>query len=233
MSDREVAVIVGTGPGLSASLARLFAKEGMAVAVAARNTDKLADLAAETGARTYACDAVDAAAVDGLFDAVTTDLGTPNLVVYNASRRVRGPFVEVDPAEVQAAIMTTGFGAFVVGQAAAKRMLEAGSGTILFTGASAGMKGFPHSAAFAMGKFAQAGLVESMARELQPENIHVAEIAIDGGIHTAERAQAMSDRGPDALLMPDAIAETYLHIHRQHRSAWTSFVALRPWVEKF
>jgi NAD(P)-dependent dehydrogenase (short-subunit alcohol dehydrogenase family) len=233
MSQGEVAVVVGAGSGLSASLARRCAADGMAVALAARDADKLADLAAETGARTYVCDADRPDEVTALFDAVVTDLGVPHLAVYNASRRVRGPFVEVDPEDVRAALITSCFGGFLVGQAAARRMVPEGRGTILFTGASAGMKGFPQSASFAMGKFGLRGLAESMARELQPSNIHVAYINIDGGILSPQRASAAAERGEDSMLDPDAIAETYLQLHRQHRSAWSFLVELRPWLERF
>jgi NAD(P)-dependent dehydrogenase (short-subunit alcohol dehydrogenase family) len=229
----ETALIIGTGAGLSASLARLFAKEGMRVAVAARKTDKLAALCAETGARAYACDASKPKDVDSLFAAITRDLASPDIVVYNASYRTRGPLVELDPAEVEKALMVTCYGGFLVGQAAAKAMLARGSGSILLTGASASVKGYVNSAPFAMGKFGLRGLAQSMARELAPKNIHVAHFIIDGGIEAADGDPRGGGRGPDALLKPDAIAQSYLDIHRQHRSAWTWEMELRPWVETF
>jgi NAD(P)-dependent dehydrogenase (short-subunit alcohol dehydrogenase family) len=227
---REVALIVGAGKGLSAALARLCAKEGMAVGIAARNADKLADLARESGAKAYACDAGEAAQVDRLFADVARDLGEPDLVVFNASARVRGPVAELDAAAVQRAIHITCFAGFLVGQAAAKRMLKRGSGSIQFTGASASVKGYVNSATFAMGKFGLRGLAQSMARELAPKNIHVAHFVIDGGIAADVRA---NDGAPDRWLDPNAIAQSYLHVHRQHRSAWTWEVELRPWVENF
>lgn len=235
MAKQETALIVGAGRGLSASLARLFAAEGMRVALAARNTDKLAGIAAETGAKAYACDAADPASVAALFESVTADIGAPDIVVYNASNRGgRGPVTTLDPEAVRNALMITAFGGFLVAQAAAKRMIPAGGGTILLTGASASVKGYPNSSSFAMGKFALRGLAQSLARELQPQNIHVGHFVIDGGIAlldgTDERAAA---RGVDGLLNPDAIAQAYLQLHRQHRSAWTWEVELRPWVEKF
>ena len=230
MANEEVAVIVGGGPGLSASLTRLFAKEGMMVAIAARNPGKLSSLANETGARAYRCDAVVPEEVDQLFGAVAGDLGDPNLVVFNASQRIRGPITELEPEGVKEAILVTCFGGFLVGQAAARRMLHAGRGTILFTGASASVKGYANSATFAMGKFGLTGLTQSMARELQPQNIHVAQIVIDGGIASPKRDSA---RGEDTWLDPAHIAETYLHLHRQHRSSWASHIELRPWTEKF
>jgi NAD(P)-dependent dehydrogenase (short-subunit alcohol dehydrogenase family) len=226
----ETALIVGVGQGLSASLARLFAREKMAVALAARNAGKLDALAKETGARVYDCDATDAAGVARLFERVDKDFGGAlDIAVYNASRHGRGPVTELDPAAVRDAIMVLCYGGFLVAQQAAKRMLQRGHGTILLTGASASVKGYAQSSLFAMGKFGLRGLAQSLARELAPQNIHVAHFVIDGGIRSASRTSEV----PDALLSPDAIAETYLAIHRQNRTAWTWEVELRPWVEKF
>ena len=233
MAQEEIALIVGSGPGLSASVARLFSKEGMKVALAARNTGKLADLVKEIDGRAYACDASSPKDVASLFESARKDMGDPTLVVYNASGRVRGPIAELDPEAVRQTILVTCYGGFLVGQAAAKRMIQAGRGTILFTGASASVKGYANSAAFAMGKLGLTGLVQSMARELQPQNIHVAQVVIDGGICNPSRPERATSRGPDGCLDPDAIAQTYLHLHRQHRSAWASQVELRPWSEKF
>jgi NAD(P)-dependent dehydrogenase (short-subunit alcohol dehydrogenase family) len=233
MAQQEIALIVGSGPGLSASLARLCRKEGMKVIVAARHTQKLNKLVEEVDGRAYLCDASSPKDVANLFESIARDVGDPNLVVYNASGRVRGPITELDPDAVRQSILVTCYGGFLVGQAAAKRMVRAGSGTILFTGASASVKGYANSAAFAMGKMGLTGLVQSMARELQPQNIHVAQVVIDGGICDPARPERATARGPDGCLDPDAIAETYLHLHRQHRSTWASHVELRPWVEKF
>jgi NAD(P)-dependent dehydrogenase (short-subunit alcohol dehydrogenase family) len=228
----ETALIVGTGAGLSASLARLFHKEGMRVALASRRTDKLAALCAETAARAYACDAAKREDVEKLFAAVATDIGVPDLVVYNPSARARGPIAELDPDQVLNALLVSCYGGFLVGQQATRAMLKAGHGSILFTGASASVKGYARSAPFAMGKFGLRGLAQSMARELGPQNIHVAHFVIDGGIRQPGDTRGQ-DRGPDGLLEPDAIAANYLHVHRQHRSAWTAEVELRPWVENF
>jgi NAD(P)-dependent dehydrogenase (short-subunit alcohol dehydrogenase family) len=227
----RTALIVGAGSGLSASLARLFAKNGMKVALAARSVDKLAPLASETGALVVACDASQEKEVDALFAAVDSKLGAPDVVVYNASGRSRGPFVELVAADVEKALRVSAFGGFLVAQQAVRRMLPKGEGAILFTGASASVKGYAQSAPFAMGKFALRGLAQSMARELSPRGIHVAHFVIDGGIRS-ERRPPQADK-PDALLDPDAIAQSYLHILQQPRSAWTWEVELRPWVENF
>jgi NAD(P)-dependent dehydrogenase (short-subunit alcohol dehydrogenase family) len=232
MSDKAIALIVGVGDGLSASLARRCARDGMQVALAARNPAKLTALAAATKARTYACDVAKPGDVAALFSALARDLGTPELVVFNPSARARGPIVELNPAEVEKALLISCYGGFLVGQAAAKLMLAAGRGSIQFTGASASVKGYALSAPFAMGKFGLRGLAQSMARELAPKNIHVAHFVIDGGIRSANDSRA-AERGQDGMLDPDAIADSYLHVHRQHRSAWTWEVELRPWVEKF
>ncbi len=226
----ENALIVGAGEGLSAALARLFHAEGMQVALAARDTDKLAALARDVSARTVACDAADPGQVAALFDTLDGAGAVPELVVYNPSRRVRGPVAELDPEAVRESLMVTCYGGFLVARQAARRMLERGGGSILFTGASASVKGYPESACFAMGKFGLRGLAQSMARELQPRNVHVAHFVIDGGI--ARRGREGGGREDD-LLDPDAIAASYLHVHRQHRSAWTFEVELRPWVERF
>src|SRR3954447_16252711 len=227
----NTALIVGAGEGLSASLARLFSGEGFRVALAARRIEKLGALCSETGARAFACNAADADEVEGLFGAVERELGAPDVVVYNASARARGAFVDLVPTEVAQAIAVSAFGGFLVAQQAVKRMLPAKHGAILFTGASASVKGYPQSAPFAMGKFALRGMAQSMARELSPSGIHVAHVVVDGGIESARRAPA-ADK-PDSLLDPDAIAQTYLHLIHQPRSAWAWEVELRPWVEKF
>jgi short-subunit dehydrogenase len=228
----ETALIVGAGPGLSASLARLCAKDGMKVAIAARNIDKLAGLASETGAELHQCDAGDIDSVAALFAATDKTIGTPNLVVYNPSSRVRGAITDCDPAETRDAINITCFGAFLVAQQAAKRMLERGSGSILFSGASAGVKGYPRSSVFAMGKFGLRGLCQSLARELHPQGIHIGHFVIDGGIRAEHRPERHDD-GTDTMLDPDAIAESYMHLHKQHRSSWAWEIEVRPWKETF
>ncbi len=224
------ALIIGAGTGLSASLARLFAAKGLDLALAARATGKLAALAAETGASLHACDAADQGQVAALFAALDAQ-GAPDVVVYNPSARVRGPFIELDPQAVARAVQVTAIGAFFVAQEAVKRMQPAGHGAVLFTGASAGVKGYAQSAPFAMGKFALRGLAQSMARELHPDGIHVGHFVVDGGIRSAARKDAPDS--PDSLLDPDAIAESYWHFLQQDRSVWAWEIELRPWVERF
>jgi len=225
------ALIVGAGSGLSASLARALTREGLTVSLAARSTDVLASLVRETGARALPCDASKHSDVERLFNELDAASGPPDVVIYNASFRTRGSLAELDPGDVERALAVTAFGAFLVAQQAVRRMLPRKMGAILFTGASAGVKGYPQSAPFAMGKFALRGLAQSMARELHPQGIHVAHIVVDGGIRSGRRAEPPDQ--PESLLDPDAIAETYLHLIRQPRSAWSWEVEVRPWVEKF
>ena len=227
----NTALIVGAGSGLSAALARALAKDGIKVALAARSTGDLDSLVKETGARAYACDASERAQVDKLFSDVDAALGAPDVVIYNASFRTRGPFVELDPADVEKSLAVTAYGAFLVAQQAARRMLPHKHGAIMLTGASAGVKGYPQSAPFAMGKFALRGLAQSMARELSPQGIHVAHVVVDGGIRSDRRPEP-ADK-PDSLLDPDAIAASYLHLLTQPQSAWSWEIEVRPWVEKF
>ena len=231
MANYRTALIVGAGSGLSASLARLFSENGMKVALAARSTDKLAGLVKETGAAAFACDASQRADVERLFASAEGRLGALDVVVYNASFRTRGPFVDLDPAEVEKAIAVSAFGGFLVAREAARRMLPRGEGAILFTGASASVKGYAQSVPFAMGKFALRGLAQSLARELSPRGIHVAHFVIDGGIRSERRPPAPDK--PDALLDPDAIAASYWGVLQQPRNAWTWEMELRPWVENF
>lgn len=224
------ALIVGTGSGISASVARALLKDGSAVALAGRSIANKALPGLEAATR-HTCDATRPEDVARLFDDLDRAKRTPEFVLYNASARVRGPFLDLDPKAVAEALAVTAYGAFLVAQEAAKRMVPKGAGAIFFTGASASVKGYAQSAPFALGKFAVRGLAQSMARELQPLGLHVAHFVIDGAVASSERPG--DPARPDAMLHPDAIAETYLAVLNQPRSAWSTEVELRPWVEKF
>jgi NAD(P)-dependent dehydrogenase (short-subunit alcohol dehydrogenase family) len=249
-SVQDVALIIGGGPGISASCARLFSREGMRVAVAARNPDKsaLQNLEKTHGVRRYACDASDPAAVAQLFQDVVRDLGAPTLLVHNIDGRVAGIFgkkiTEADPSLAFDTLRNSAFSAFLVGQQAARLMREnpananGARGTIIFTNASAALKGFPSSGAFAMACHAKSGLAQSMARELMPQGIHVANVPIDAAIGWTQEDGSRAHRRAgttvdDNMADPDRIAETYLQLHRQHRSTWAYEIVLRPWLEKW
>jgi NAD(P)-dependent dehydrogenase (short-subunit alcohol dehydrogenase family) len=225
------ALIVGAGLGISASVARCLAALGVKVALAARDVQKLAPLLQDSGTQAFKVDASDPASVAQLFNDVCARMREPEIVLYNAAARVQGPLAELDPGAVQRALAVTAFGGFLVTQQAAKLMLPRGRGAILLTGATASVKGFAHSAAFAMGKFALRGLAQSAAREFGPRGIHVAHFIIDGAVRAAHREDP-ADK-PDSTLDPDAIAQAYLDVLRQPRSAWSQEMELRPWVERF
>jgi NAD(P)-dependent dehydrogenase (short-subunit alcohol dehydrogenase family) len=229
----KTALIVGAGSGISAAFARALHVDGYKIALAARDTGKLAALAKDMSASTMAVDAASPDSVAALFAEADRALGQLGLVLYNASYRTRGPFLDLDPGEVAKSLAVTAYGGFLVGQQAAKRMVARGEGAIFFTGASASVKGYAQSAPFAMGKFALRGLAQSMARELQPKGIHIAHFVIDGGVRNAERGRPGDAAAPDSLLDPDAIAQTYMAVLKQARSAWSLEVELRPWVERF
>ncbi|MDI4655248.1 SDR family NAD(P)-dependent oxidoreductase [Xanthobacter autotrophicus] len=228
----ETAVIVGAGKGLSAALARRLAKDGFRVVLVARDVEKLAALVAETGGHAISADAQSPPAVEAMFAEVDRTFGTPDLVVFNAATRYRGPIEVLDPVDVMDTYAVGAYAGFVTAQAAARRMLQRGTGSIFFTGATASVKSMPHSVPFAMAKFALRALAQGLARELGPRGIHVAHFIIDGGIASSWATQGEAGP-PDKWLDPAAIAETYLAVHRQHRSAWTSEMELRPWVETF
>lgn len=225
------ALIIGAGPGISASLARRLHKIGLQVGLAARDVEKLRPLAQETAAGVFAVDASRPDAMAQLFIDMERQVAEPDVVIYNASSRVPGPLASVDPAAVEKAVAITAFGAFLAAQQAARRMEPKGHGAIFFTGASAGTKGFAQSAAFAMGKFGLRGLAQSAARELGPKGIHVAHFNIDGGVRSSRRPDPGDQ--PDSTLDPDAIAQTYVDILAQPRSAWSHDIDLRPWTERF
>ncbi|KXU33855.1 oxidoreductase [Sphingobium sp. 22B] len=227
----KTALVVGTGPGIGTSVARALSAAGARVAVAARNSERLSSLAQEIGGAAFAVDATDAASVAALFDDVDRSIGIPEVVLFNAAGRVRGPVTDIDPGQVRHAIEVSAYGGFLVLQQAARRLVPLGHGAILLTGATASVKGFANSSGFAIGKFGLRGLAQSAARELAPKGIHVAHFVIDGGVRSAGRPDPTG--APDSTLDPDAIADAYLAVLAQHRSAWSWEVELRPWVEPF
>jgi len=227
----STALIVGAGPGISASVAQLLVAEGVVVALAARNLAKVEALSQAIGAHAFHVDASDEQSVATLFDDVEAGIGAPDIVIYNASARARGEITALHPEDVRSALSVTAFGGFLVAQQAARRMVRQKKGAILFTGATASIKGFAQSAAFAMGKFALRGLAQSLARELGPKGIHVAHFIIDGGVRSELRPE--SQQHPDSMLNPDDIAQTYMDVIRQPRNAWTHEVDVRPWTESF
>ena len=229
-----IAIIIGAGQGLSASLAHKLHDRGHKLVLAARDTDKLSDLQKATDATLVTCDAAIPADMEQVFSAADALEGAIEIAIYNPSQRVRGGITELDPEAVKSAILTTSYGAFLMAQQAAKRMIPEGSGTILFTGASAGVKGYPNSSTFAIGKFGLRGLAQSLARELHPQGIHIGHFVIDGGIRNPNRPERIDAAGnPDSMLDPDAIADSYMHFIDQPRSTWAWEIELRPWVETF
>jgi len=240
MDKHQVAVVVGAGPGLGYALGRRFACAGMHVAMAARNLARLEPLAFECSGvqhqgRPYVCDATDEAAVDELFRRVREELGEPDVVVYNAGTFVPGGILETSAAEFERCWRVGCLGGFHVARAAARRMLAKAEprGTILFTGATASLRGSAGFHNLAVGKFGLRALAQSMARELHPKGIHVAHVIIDGRIRPPDGAVGGETLPRERMLEADAIAESYYQLHCQARSAWTQELDLRPWVEKF
>jgi len=232
----STAIVVGVGGGLGWHLVKRFAASGMAVAMAARNEDKLNRLLSadpQEKVRPYACDVADRSSVERLFEAVARDLGSPDLVVFNAGAFTPGSILEIDPVEFERCWRVGCFGGFLVGRLAARAMVQKGAGTILFTGATASLRGSARFANLAVPKFGIRALAQSMARELGPEGIHVGHVIIDGQIQSERYRELAAELGPDAMLSPDAIAEAFYQLHIQQRSAWTFELDLRPWVERF
>jgi len=228
------AVVVGAGPGLGAAVARRARREGLAVVISSRSAERLQPLAKELGATAIACDATKEADVEGLFSAVSAEYGTPQLVVYNAGAFIAKSILDLTARDFEEGWRAGCFGGFLVGRAAARLMTPAGQGTILMTGATASLRGAANFAGFAVGKFGLRALAQSMARELAPKGVHVAHVIVDGMIEAEHRAgRKRGENPPDALLDPNAIAESYWQLHRQPRSAWTHELDLRPWSEKF
>lgn len=236
MAVGRTAIVVGVGPGLGWALVRRFADAGMTVAMAARRKDKLERLLAETplpAARVFACDATEKSEVEQLFEQVDHDLGAPDLVVFNAGTFEPGSVVDIEPANFERCWRVGCLAGFLTGRAAARRMVRQGRGSILFTGATASLRGSANFANLTVPKFGLRAVAQSMARELGPKGVHVAHVIIDGQIASDRYQHLESQRGPDSLLQPDAIAEMYFQLHLQPRSAWTFELDLRPWVEKF
>jgi len=236
MTEPASAVVVGVGPGLGASLVRTFATAGLNVAAAARDPDKVSDHVGggEGGeVRLYGCDSTDETAVETLFDQAEADLGPVAVAVYNAGAFVPASILETSSADFERCWRVGCLGGFHVGKAAATRMQPRGQGTIILTGATAALRGGGRFHNLAVGKFGLRALAQSMARELGPQGLHIAHVIIDGMIQSERHAHLGEERGPDSLLEPDEIAAEYLHLHNQHRSAWTLELDLRPWVEKF
>jgi NAD(P)-dependent dehydrogenase (short-subunit alcohol dehydrogenase family) len=229
----EVAIVVGVGPGLGSSLVRCFAGDGMTVVAAARHASERAQFKAMTNIRPVDCDATSPGEVARLFDQTESTLAPPALVVFNVGAYQRGTVSETDPAEFERCWRVGCFSGFLVGREAARRMIGAGQGTIIFTGATASLRGGAGFVNLASPKFALRAVAQSMARELGPKGIHVAHVIIDGQIRSPRYDALLAERGPDSLLEPDEIARSYLMLHRQQRSAWTFELDLRPWVERF
>jgi NAD(P)-dependent dehydrogenase (short-subunit alcohol dehydrogenase family) len=230
-------LVAGAGQGLGKAVAQRFAREGYAVALAARNPQRLASLASEIGAFAFPTDLTDEALVKKLFDDAESRLGSIDAVAFVAATRMQGPFAELAAQDFERVWRQSCFSGFLVGREAARRMLPRRRGTVVFTGASGSTRGRAHFAAFAAAKGALRFMAQSMARELGSEGIHVATVLIDGAIDSQrmrrEHGERMEKLGTDGALHPDAIAETYWQIHNQHRSAWTHEVDLRPWKEPF
>jgi NAD(P)-dependent dehydrogenase (short-subunit alcohol dehydrogenase family) len=232
MMREQTAVVVGVGPGLGTALVRTFANEGYTVVAAARSVSTLQGLEDAGRVVPIDCDATEQADIERVFEAAA-ELGPPEVAIFNAGAFVRGSIVEAEPAEFERCWRVGCFAGFLVGRAAARRMIERGAGTILFTGATASLRGGAGFVNLASPKFGLRAVAQSMARELGPKGVHVAHVVIDGQIRSERYAHLLGERGPDSLLDPDAIAAAYLALHRQHRSAWTHELDLRPWCEKF
>jgi NAD(P)-dependent dehydrogenase (short-subunit alcohol dehydrogenase family) len=236
--EGQIALVVGVGPGLGAALARRFTEAGMRVAIAARRLGVLSELARErvphpAEIAVYECDATQEGDVEAMFSAIARSWGTPDLVVYNAGKFARCSVLETDAATFEECWRVGCLGGFLVGRAAARQMTERGTGTIVYTGASTSTRASEELSCLSVEKFGVRALAQSMARELGPRGIHVAHVVVAGRIVSERYRQLARELPPASLLAPGAIADTYLHLHRQHRSAWTHELDLRPWNESF
>lgn len=232
----KLAIVIGVGPGLGWELSKRFAQGGLHVAMVARDATKLDQLAAQEpdlSLSAHSCNAADSHAVGELFASLEKQYSAPQVVIYNAGTFESGRVADIDPEDFERCWQVGCFGGFLVSREAASRMVSAGRGSIIFTGATASLRGGAKFANLAVPKFGLRALAQCLARELGPENIHVAHVIIDGQIRSEKYEQLLEERGPDSLLEPSAIAEQYWQLHRQDRSAWTQELDLRPWVEKF
>lgn len=238
MDDNSVGIVVGAGPGLGAAVAARFARAGYHMVVSTRQPENCEARAREIreaggSCQAIAADATDARQVADLFRQVEREQGPPSVVVFNAGAFEPNKVADIDPVDFERCWRVGCLGGFLVGQQAARSMQRRGGGTVIFTGATASLRGGAGFANLAVGKFGLRALAQSMARELGVENIHVAHVIIDGQILAEDRRHLLDQRGPDSLLDPAAIAEQYYQLHCQDRSAWTHELDLRPWVEKF
>jgi NAD(P)-dependent dehydrogenase (short-subunit alcohol dehydrogenase family) len=240
--SQPVALIIGAGPGISGAFGSALVAAGYRVALAARTLERLRPLAAGIGATAFAADAASPASIVQLFREVDAALGSPDVVLFNPSARVRGELLGIDIGLASAAIQSTAVGALVTAQEAARRMLPRGKGSLFFTGATASIKGFARSSVFAMGKFAVRGLAQSLARELAPAGIHVVHFVIDGGVlkdaGVPKDAGAPKDGGIEEGerlegFSPEAIAQSYMAALAQPRGAWSWELELRSFKEPF
>lgn len=231
-----VALIVGTGPGLGSALARRFSAAGMAVATVARNTRKLDDLMRDLNTlggsgRRYGCDASDERGVKSMLNCLVEDLGVPDVVVYNVEHFIPGTVLDIETCAFEECWRAMTLGGFIVGREAARLMVPRGSGTIIFTGATAALRGRAEYLNMAVGKFGVRALAQSMARDLAPKGIHVAHVILDGGILPPHAEDEPTRR--HSRMHPAHIAEAYYQLHLQRPSAWTHEMDLRPWTEEF
>ena len=237
MKDKKVAVITGVGPGLGAALVRRFAAS-YAVAILARKAEYLKALAAEirqTGATVLdvSCDVSDRAQMAEAFRGIRVDLGEPEVLLYNAGSGTFGTITEITPQQYEADWRVNALGAFLAAREVTPGMIARGRGTMLFTGATAGVKAGPRSVSFGPAKFAMRGLAQSLARDLGPKGIHVAWVNVDGSIDIPGARGLKPSLKDDDFLKPNAIAETYWHLAHQDPSAWTLDIDLRPFKERF
>ncbi|MGN8159961.1 SDR family NAD(P)-dependent oxidoreductase [Salinisphaera sp. SWV1] len=236
MPARETAIVFGVGPGLGWALVQRFVTANMQVGAVARDEAKLNALIHAVDSqdvRPYAADVSNGEEVLRVFDRVERDFGVPDVVVFNAGAFQKNNVLDIDPADFERCWRIGCFGGFLVGQAAARRMAERGHGTIIFTGATAALRGSAGFANLAVPKFGLRALAQSMARELWPQGVHVCFVVIDGQIESERYESLIDERGEDSLLAPPEIAELYWQLHRQPRSAWSQEIDVRPWAEKF